>query len=116
MLPVLGKKAVLEWCMEEGLIGSSYVCQEMWKKYGKERTVSPTPWRRIFDPRQKGRCKARFFQTRTDDVQKTENVDNHKKKQLKLNSSAKKTKIEKIGKTYVLTKERLFSPWEGTMW
>ncbi|GFX41352.1 hypothetical protein TNCV_1654351 [Trichonephila clavipes] len=26
MLPVLGKKAVLEWCMKEGLIGSSYVC------------------------------------------------------------------------------------------
>ncbi|GFX72225.1 hypothetical protein TNCV_4551471 [Trichonephila clavipes] len=25
MLPVLGKKAVLEWCMKEGLIGSSYV-------------------------------------------------------------------------------------------
>ncbi|GFX59699.1 hypothetical protein TNCV_1777391 [Trichonephila clavipes] len=39
MLPVLGKKAVLEWCMEEGLIGSSYV-SEMWKKYGKERTES----------------------------------------------------------------------------
>ncbi|GFT96097.1 hypothetical protein TNCV_1818111 [Trichonephila clavipes] len=39
MLPVLGKKAVLEWCMEEGSIGSSYVCPKMWKKYGKERTV-----------------------------------------------------------------------------
>ncbi|GFW98306.1 uncharacterized protein TNCV_1091841 [Trichonephila clavipes] len=24
MLPVLGKKAVLEWCMKEGLIESSY--------------------------------------------------------------------------------------------
>ncbi|GFV00797.1 retrovirus-related Pol polyprotein from transposon 297 [Trichonephila clavipes] len=26
MFPVLGKKAVLEWCLKEGLIGSSYVC------------------------------------------------------------------------------------------
>ncbi|GFY23587.1 hypothetical protein TNCV_1038861 [Trichonephila clavipes] len=26
MSPVLGKKAALEWCMKEGLIGSSYVC------------------------------------------------------------------------------------------
>ncbi|GFW24293.1 phosphatase and actin regulator 2 [Trichonephila clavipes] len=32
MLPVLGKKAVLEWCMEEGLIGSSYVCPKCGKK------------------------------------------------------------------------------------
>ncbi|GFX30560.1 uncharacterized protein TNCV_3462101 [Trichonephila clavipes] len=31
MLPVLGKKAVLEWCMEEGLIGSSYVCPKCGK-------------------------------------------------------------------------------------
>ncbi|GFW58736.1 DUF1758 domain-containing protein [Trichonephila clavipes] len=31
MLPVLGKKAVLEWCME-GLIGSSYVCPKCGKK------------------------------------------------------------------------------------
>ncbi|GFV09145.1 hypothetical protein TNCV_2430271 [Trichonephila clavipes] len=26
LLPVLGKKAVLDWCIKEGLIGSSYVC------------------------------------------------------------------------------------------
>ncbi|GFX39300.1 hypothetical protein TNCV_3860231 [Trichonephila clavipes] len=39
MLPVLGKKAVLEWCMEEGLIGSSYVCPKCGKSMGKkERT------------------------------------------------------------------------------
>ncbi|GFW67851.1 RNA-directed DNA polymerase from mobile element jockey [Trichonephila clavipes] len=31
MLPVLGKKAVLEWCMKEGLIGSSYVCPKCGK-------------------------------------------------------------------------------------
>ncbi|GFX88527.1 hypothetical protein TNCV_2659381 [Trichonephila clavipes] len=30
MLPVLGKKAVLEWCME-GLIGLSYVCPKCGK-------------------------------------------------------------------------------------
>ncbi|GFV82290.1 hypothetical protein TNCV_3442801 [Trichonephila clavipes] len=33
MLPVLGKKAVLEWCME-GLIGLSYVCpkcEKVWE-------------------------------------------------------------------------------------
>ncbi|GFV93742.1 hypothetical protein TNCV_366431 [Trichonephila clavipes] len=30
MLPVLGKKAVLEWCMK-GLIGSSYVCPKRGK-------------------------------------------------------------------------------------
>ncbi|GFY33010.1 histone-lysine N-methyltransferase SETMAR [Trichonephila clavipes] len=29
MLPVLGKKAVLEWCMKECLIGSSYVCPNL---------------------------------------------------------------------------------------
>ncbi|GFW54557.1 hypothetical protein TNCV_5109311 [Trichonephila clavipes] len=39
MLPVLGKKAVLEWCMEEGLIGSSYVCPKCGKSMElKERT------------------------------------------------------------------------------
>ncbi|GFW80256.1 hypothetical protein TNCV_65881 [Trichonephila clavipes] len=31
MLPVLGKKAVLEWCMKEGLIGSSYGCPKCGK-------------------------------------------------------------------------------------
>ncbi|GFX34308.1 hypothetical protein TNCV_3226551 [Trichonephila clavipes] len=31
MLPVLGKKGVLEWCMKEGLIGSSYVCPKCGK-------------------------------------------------------------------------------------
>ncbi|GFU54035.1 hypothetical protein TNCV_2425521 [Trichonephila clavipes] len=40
MLPVLGKKAVLEWCMEEGLIGSSYVCPKCGKSMGKKRTDS----------------------------------------------------------------------------
>ncbi|GFX53415.1 putative RNA-directed DNA polymerase from transposon X-element [Trichonephila clavipes] len=38
MLPVLGKKAVLEWCMEEGSIGSSYVCPKCGKSMGKKRT------------------------------------------------------------------------------
>ncbi|GFU91327.1 hypothetical protein TNCV_736341 [Trichonephila clavipes] len=36
MLPVLGKKAVLEWCMEEGLIGSSYVCPKCGTSMGKK--------------------------------------------------------------------------------
>ncbi|GFX52311.1 hypothetical protein TNCV_5037381 [Trichonephila clavipes] len=31
MLPVLGKKAVLEWCMKEGLIGTSNVCPKCGK-------------------------------------------------------------------------------------
>ncbi|GFT34599.1 HTH_Tnp_Tc3_2 domain-containing protein [Trichonephila clavipes] len=35
-MPVLGKKAVLEWCTKEGLIGSSYVCP----KCGKTRRVA----------------------------------------------------------------------------
>ncbi|GFX84248.1 hypothetical protein TNCV_3975951 [Trichonephila clavipes] len=40
MLPVLGKKAVLEWCMKEGLIGSSYVCPKRGKSMElRERTV-----------------------------------------------------------------------------
>ncbi|GFW28328.1 hypothetical protein TNCV_4639951 [Trichonephila clavipes] len=39
MLPVLGKKAVLEWCMEEGLIGSSYVCPKCGKSMGKKERV-----------------------------------------------------------------------------
>ncbi|GFW58354.1 hypothetical protein TNCV_2635281 [Trichonephila clavipes] len=30
MLPVFGKKAILEWCMK-GLIGSSYVCPKCGK-------------------------------------------------------------------------------------
>ncbi|GFW90516.1 hypothetical protein TNCV_2839631 [Trichonephila clavipes] len=39
MLPVLGKKAVLEWCMKEGLIGSSYVCPKCGKRVElRERT------------------------------------------------------------------------------
>ncbi|GFX90667.1 hypothetical protein TNCV_3194851 [Trichonephila clavipes] len=39
MLPVLGKKAVLEWCMKEGLIGSSYVCPKCGKSMElRERT------------------------------------------------------------------------------
>ncbi|GFX29512.1 hypothetical protein TNCV_4775861 [Trichonephila clavipes] len=41
MLPVLGKKAVLEWCMKEGLIGSSYACPKCGKSMElRERTVS----------------------------------------------------------------------------
>ncbi|GFX91028.1 hypothetical protein TNCV_5106581 [Trichonephila clavipes] len=36
MLPVLGKKAVLEWCMKEGFIGSSYVCPKCGKSMGKK--------------------------------------------------------------------------------
>ncbi|GFY13462.1 uncharacterized protein TNCV_1803331 [Trichonephila clavipes] len=36
MLPVLGKKAVLEWCMEEGLIGSSYVCRNVEKVWERK--------------------------------------------------------------------------------
>ncbi|XP_035221233.1 uncharacterized protein LOC118194152 [Stegodyphus dumicola] len=31
MLPALGKKAVLEWCMKEGLIPSSYACPKCGK-------------------------------------------------------------------------------------
>ncbi|GFX63715.1 hypothetical protein TNCV_215151 [Trichonephila clavipes] len=39
MLPVLGKKDVLEWCMKEGLIGSSYVCPKCGKSIElRERT------------------------------------------------------------------------------
>ncbi|GFU58402.1 hypothetical protein TNCV_58141 [Trichonephila clavipes] len=39
MLAVLGKKAVLEWCMKEGLIGSSYVCPKCGKSMElRERT------------------------------------------------------------------------------
>ncbi|GFV72757.1 hypothetical protein TNCV_5038361 [Trichonephila clavipes] len=39
MLPVLGKKAVLEWRMKEGLIGSSYVCPKCRKSIElRERT------------------------------------------------------------------------------
>ncbi|GFW35118.1 integrase catalytic domain-containing protein [Trichonephila clavipes] len=39
MLPVLGQKAVLEWCMKEGLIGSSYVCPKCGKSMElRERT------------------------------------------------------------------------------
>ncbi|GFT64730.1 dimer_Tnp_hAT domain-containing protein [Trichonephila clavipes] len=40
MLPVFGKKAVLEWCMKEGLIGSSYVCPKCGKSMElRERTA-----------------------------------------------------------------------------
>ncbi|GFV06474.1 uncharacterized protein TNCV_2947971 [Trichonephila clavipes] len=39
MLPVLEKKAVLEWCIKEGLIGSSYVCPKCGKSMElRERT------------------------------------------------------------------------------
>ncbi|GFX37777.1 hypothetical protein TNCV_3116271 [Trichonephila clavipes] len=39
MLPVFGKKAVLEWCMK-GLIGSSYVCPKCGKSMElREKTV-----------------------------------------------------------------------------
>ncbi|GFV97497.1 hypothetical protein TNCV_2040051 [Trichonephila clavipes] len=39
MLPVLGKKAVLEWCMKEGLIESLYVCPKCEKSMElRERT------------------------------------------------------------------------------
>ncbi|GFX56086.1 hypothetical protein TNCV_1954061 [Trichonephila clavipes] len=39
MFPVLGKKAVLEWCMKEGLIGSSCVCPKCGKSMElRERT------------------------------------------------------------------------------
>ncbi|GFV32225.1 uncharacterized protein TNCV_1675131 [Trichonephila clavipes] len=39
MLPVFGKKAVLEWCMKEGLIASSYVCPKCGKPMElRERT------------------------------------------------------------------------------
>ncbi|GFY19818.1 mitotic-spindle organizing protein 2A [Trichonephila clavipes] len=38
-LPVFGKKAVLEWCMKEGLIASSYVCPKCGKPMElRERT------------------------------------------------------------------------------
>ncbi|GFU13420.1 hypothetical protein TNCV_3980561 [Trichonephila clavipes] len=41
MLPVLGKKSVLEWCRKEGLIGSSYVCPKCGKSMElRERTAS----------------------------------------------------------------------------
>ncbi|GFV22886.1 hypothetical protein TNCV_4303781 [Trichonephila clavipes] len=33
MFPVLGKKAVLEWFLKEGLIGSSYVCPKCGKSF-----------------------------------------------------------------------------------
>ncbi|GFY02394.1 hypothetical protein TNCV_3502751 [Trichonephila clavipes] len=40
MLPVFGKKAVLEWCMKKGLIGSSYVCPKCGKSMElRERTA-----------------------------------------------------------------------------
>ncbi|GFT88405.1 uncharacterized protein TNCV_1294291 [Trichonephila clavipes] len=39
LLPVFGKKAVLEWCMKEGLIASSYVCPKCGKPMElRERT------------------------------------------------------------------------------
>ncbi|GFU78057.1 hypothetical protein TNCV_183791 [Trichonephila clavipes] len=39
LLPVLGKKAVLVWCMKEGLIGSSNVCPKCGKSMElRERT------------------------------------------------------------------------------
>ncbi|GFT20169.1 integrase catalytic domain-containing protein [Trichonephila clavipes] len=42
MLPVLGKKAVLKWCMKEGLIGSSYVCPKCGKTNGNEKEYCET--------------------------------------------------------------------------
>ncbi|GFV31562.1 transposable element Tcb1 transposase [Trichonephila clavipes] len=43
MLPVLGKKAVLEWCMK-GLIGSSYVCPKCGKSMElRERMAQVAP-------------------------------------------------------------------------
>ncbi|GFX56792.1 hypothetical protein TNCV_495401 [Trichonephila clavipes] len=42
MLPVRGKKAVLEWCMKEGLIRSSYGCPKCGKSMElRERTEPP---------------------------------------------------------------------------
>ncbi|GFU38829.1 mitotic-spindle organizing protein 2A [Trichonephila clavipes] len=39
LLPVFGKKAVLEWCMKEGLIASSYICPKCGKPMElRERT------------------------------------------------------------------------------
>ncbi|GFY00048.1 retrovirus-related Pol polyprotein from transposon TNT 1-94 [Trichonephila clavipes] len=39
LLPVFGKKAVLEWCLKEGLIASSYVCPKSGKPMElRERT------------------------------------------------------------------------------
>ncbi|GFT04053.1 hypothetical protein TNCV_3346071 [Trichonephila clavipes] len=43
MLPVLGKKAVLEWCMEEGLIRSSYVCRNVEKVWERKKGI-PIGW------------------------------------------------------------------------
>ena len=38
-LPVLGKKGVLEWCMNEGLITSKYKCP----KCGSQISLKPRP-------------------------------------------------------------------------
>ncbi|GFV80017.1 hypothetical protein TNCV_1183041 [Trichonephila clavipes] len=44
MFPVFGKKAVLEWCMKEALIGSSYGCPKCGKSMElRERTDSLIP-------------------------------------------------------------------------
>ncbi|GFU97804.1 hypothetical protein TNCV_2532761 [Trichonephila clavipes] len=44
MLPVLGKKAVLEWCMCERRFDWIIVfMSEMWKKYGIERKNGTKP-------------------------------------------------------------------------
>ncbi|GFW05715.1 hypothetical protein TNCV_3407811 [Trichonephila clavipes] len=49
MLPMVGKKAVLEWCMKEGLIGLSYVCPKCGKNMElRERTEERSG--RGFDP------------------------------------------------------------------
>ncbi|GFX67836.1 hypothetical protein TNCV_1565371 [Trichonephila clavipes] len=45
MLPVRGKKAVLEWCMKEGLIGSSYVCP----KFGKSMELRERTGKKVND-------------------------------------------------------------------
>ncbi|GFW03256.1 hypothetical protein TNCV_463701 [Trichonephila clavipes] len=43
--PVLGKKAALEWCMKEGLIGSSYLCP----KYGKRMELRERTGKKVND-------------------------------------------------------------------
>ncbi|GFT11677.1 hypothetical protein TNCV_264671 [Trichonephila clavipes] len=52
LLPVPGKKAVLEWCMKEGLIGSSYVCPKCGKKVQEMklpvRLISTTNEQKLF--------------------------------------------------------------------
>ncbi|GFW41792.1 hypothetical protein TNCV_4980411 [Trichonephila clavipes] len=52
MLPVLGKKAVLEWCMKEGLIRSSYVCPKCGKSMElREGMDCPVRWLKYGNPK-----------------------------------------------------------------